>query len=413
MASYLRSLYPVTAINTKNGVATKSSRLAEMKAVWKPDKVRGAWVNFTTGGKFRKATPLLKVTRELQPGVGQTTISKFNGAPASVYTSGGGYRADIILSSNSGALRGGVGSLPSLDGTPVAPTSMRNEAVTKALLKIADSKAAIGEDLATFRQTLDLVKKPGWKLVTELTDLANDKNMRKFLFKSARQLARSKSLGEHAAAEYLKYVYGWKPLMQDIYGTMSFLQEMGKSKAFLLSGTGSASQQGQTAVNTIEDLSFNATSHHGPHEEKVNVKCKLWGRIDPNCTALLALNQLGLLNPLSLAWELVPWSFVVDWVIPIGSTLNALSAPAGLLFVDGSISVRTSLKGPYDHHYNVYDANATTNNYAGGEVLYEGYRRETLGNWPLAGFYINPKPFAGDRGLKALALAMTNLRGIR
>jgi hypothetical protein len=32
---------------------------------------------------------------------------------------------------------------------------------------------------------------------------------------------------------------------------------------------------------------------------------------------------LGLLNPENVAWELLPWSFVVDWFIPIGQYLDA------------------------------------------------------------------------------------------
>jgi hypothetical protein len=35
--------------------------------------------------------------------------------------------------------------------------------------------------------------------------------------------------------------------------------------------------------------------------------------------------SLGLLDPLTVAWELVPYSFVVDWFLPIGSYLSAWS----------------------------------------------------------------------------------------
>lgn len=35
--------------------------------------------------------------------------------------------------------------------------------------------------------------------------------------------------------------------------------------------------------------------------------------------------QLGLLNPEIVAWELLPFSFVADWFIPIGSYLEARS----------------------------------------------------------------------------------------
>jgi hypothetical protein len=33
--------------------------------------------------------------------------------------------------------------------------------------------------------------------------------------------------------------------------------------------------------------------------------------------------SLGLVNPLEIAWELVPYSFVVDWFLPIGSYISA------------------------------------------------------------------------------------------
>lgn len=33
--------------------------------------------------------------------------------------------------------------------------------------------------------------------------------------------------------------------------------------------------------------------------------------------------SLGLLNPLEIAWEVVPYSFVVDWFLPIGSYISA------------------------------------------------------------------------------------------
>lgn len=35
--------------------------------------------------------------------------------------------------------------------------------------------------------------------------------------------------------------------------------------------------------------------------------------------------SLGLYDPASVAWELMPWSFAIDWFIPIGAYLGALS----------------------------------------------------------------------------------------
>ena len=42
------------------------------------------------------------------------------------------------------------------------------------------------------------------------------------------------------------------------------------------------------------------------------------------------LSETGFSNPLSVAWEIVPWSFVIDWMIPVGDYLNGLDALCGV-----------------------------------------------------------------------------------
>jgi hypothetical protein len=39
---------------------------------------------------------------------------------------------------------------------------------------------------------------------------------------------------------------------------------------------------------------------------------------------LSALRQMGLANPATIIWERIPWSFVVDWVLPVGSYLQLI-----------------------------------------------------------------------------------------
>jgi hypothetical protein len=46
-------------------------------------------------------------------------------------------------------------------------------------------------------------------------------------------------------------------------------------------------------------------------------------------------------NPAALAWELVPYSFVVDWMIPVGDYLSSLDAVNGLTFRRGTLSRST------------------------------------------------------------------------
>jgi hypothetical protein len=64
------------------------------------------------------------------------------------------------------------------------------------------------------------------------------------------------------------------------------------------------------------------------HTCEVTVKYKT--RVTVNSTMLRDFAQLGFSNPLNLAWELVPYSFVADWFIPIGAHLSNLDAYQGL-----------------------------------------------------------------------------------
>lgn len=50
------------------------------------------------------------------------------------------------------------------------------------------------------------------------------------------------------------------------------------------------------------------------------------------------------LNPLLTAWELVPYSFVVDWFLPIGDFLAQAGSSAGLRFISGT----TAYYGKWD-----------------------------------------------------------------
>jgi len=397
------------------GVSHPSARdTYKVRQQWVPaTKVKGAWITLPNGSKFRKATALTKFVGWLEPGGRQATFGTRGGAPASVLSSPGGYQSDILQTSLSPNLRGAVGSFSKLQNAPVIPTAMQNESSTKALLKIASEKAGIGQDLATFRQTLDLIHKPGWSLVNAIKKAWQDKNLRPYFMYSEREIKHLKLFTRASAQTYLEYVYGFRPIMNDIYGIMEKMKEKG-SKDHLLYGNGSSTQSGSTNTGSFTDISYNALTNVASGDETAHVHSKIWGRIDPNCPGLRSLNQLGLINPLAIAWDLVPWSFVVDWVLPIGPVLQALTAPAGLIFVDASSSVRVTAVAGWDHHNKFLDSSAASNTYASGVLRYEGYNRITHSGWPLPGVWVNEHPFSNnDRWLKALALAITNLRFLR
>ena len=50
---------------------------------------------------------------------------------------------------------------------------------------------------------------------------------------------------------------------------------------------------------------------------------------------LVLFSQLGLVNPLEIVWEWFPYSFVVDWMLPVGGWFSVLFGDFGYDFVSG------------------------------------------------------------------------------
>lgn len=85
-------------------------------------------------------------------------------------------------------------------------------------------------------------------------------------------------------------------------------------------------------------------------------------------------------NPFELSWNLIPFSLVVDWVIPIGETLSAMDALRSVTWMTGSLSRKESFEGEF----------AVPVNSPGFEVVepyhitYKSHRRDTLSSIPFA-----------------------------
>jgi len=74
---------------------------------------------------------------------------------------------------------------------------------------------------------------------------------------------------------------------------------------------------------------------------KAKTKCKFVLRFRLASPLRSFAAQTGFTNPINLAWEILPFSFVVDWFLPIGPYLEAFTAFDGLEFVDGSQTLFT------------------------------------------------------------------------
>jgi len=291
------------------------------------------------------------------------------------------------------------------------PSGDRERAIVECLNKIADQKANLGEGLATLGQTIRMLRNPCQSLLDGILSAKRDRSLKPYMYKSFRDMIKQ-GVDKTLANRYLEYVYGWAPLMSDIYGLVELAkkQSQGPLIVHAKSTFNTTKFKGQGQWTYLSDTMHRVASSN----QERRVACSIWASVNPNYSGGRALNQLGLLNPVSLAWELVPWSFVIDWFVPIGPVLNALTAPAGLDFITGYVSNRVSSTDIFD--YQTWSLGEmpftaiTQTSPCNPRVTHERYDREALGGWPQPRLYLQPDPFKGDHFLKALALGISNLK---
>lgn len=206
-------------------------------------------------------------------------------------------------------------------------------------------------------------------------------------------LSRAKSVSD----QWLELHFGWVPLIQDIHAASNTLSktDFGSRR---ITGSGNLSAQSNERVdNSPSNFERNSV------RQKVNVRqvCRI--RVS-NPNAFLA-NQFGVVNPASVAWEAVPYSFVVDWFANVGQCLNAMTDFVGLTVEDAFVT--TFWQNSFDHSVQYLRPQ---------DFQYSHSDRTTqvrcVRGFGVQGPVLKLKPFKGlsvTRGATAIALVLQHL----
>lgn len=152
---------------------------------------------------------------------------------------------------------------------------------------------------------------------------------------AARKAAKPRKAMDKALSRgVLSIQYGWRPLLNDIYGSYEQLESKEHQEIyFIRKSSGFISH----AIDQWDTVGMSRVKTSAWVERKVYLKVMYAiSRLEARTMA-----QVGISNPALVAWELVPWSFIIDWFIPIGNYISSLDATTGLHFVGGSASTRT------------------------------------------------------------------------
>lgn len=207
--------------------------------------------------------------------------------------------------------------------------------------------------------------------------------------------------GKTVSAKWLELQYGWLPLVNDVYaGAMAIKEQLAPEKPSIQQF--SVTSSGETELIAPGATISSAWESSTESSAGASVKVRMRLRVGDPFWAYM--NSLNVLNPAYLVWVSLPFSFIVDWFLPVADMLQALTAPIGLKFTSGFVSIRTW----GEVNVKAFSRKDKTYVFQGGSVRATAraayFRRSRLTAWPGVFLYFQ-FPFSSDKRLfSAVAL---------
>lgn len=238
------------------------------------------------------------------------------------------------------------------DTTPFyySPKNFVEDCRNKAALRIQKQASGVQVNLAQFfaerKQTADLLASTATRIYeaaralkrADLRGLMRTLSIEssisgKSLANRIRRVERT-PVSKRLANHWLEFQYGWKPLLSDVYASAELIAAK-VADTQMTHGRLRSSSVGSGAESTHNPtvgIWVNRSTAH-----RVEVRSRLKYHLENVGSQVLA--QTGITNPALLAWELLPYSFIVDWFLPVGNYLEGMTAFDGFHIIDAGTSV--------------------------------------------------------------------------
>lgn len=192
--------------------------------------------------------------------------------------------------------------------------------------KLYSGNASLGVTAASTRQSREMIAKRVDTLKSEVPQLYAD-------------ALRSKRKGKDASGLILETMFGWVPLYSDIHSAAtSVIQEA--DRLDFVRGAGRAELTG-TRIN-------DRSSWRDKRTITGTVRVTLAAAVTIENPNRWLLERAGLLNYAAVAWDIVPWSFMVNAFSNTGSIVNSLTDFSGLRFTSSTETTKWDFTDDYE-----------------------------------------------------------------
>jgi hypothetical protein len=201
---------------------------------------------------------------------------------------------------------------------------------------------------------------------------------------------------------YLEFHFGWSPLLKDIHDACETLNA--PFKAFHVRSSAAAKWADPLNRNTVvnDGTWITTETRDGSYVQTVRLQADLV-IANPN---VAMLQQFGIANPAAVAWELIPFSFVLDWFVNVGDYLNSLTDFLGVELKNAQRMTFTRYTGTYlKNSKPLHPTSDNSHKYVWNSLKASCSRRVGLGAGPTIRLRAS-KPWGIRRGLAAASLLM-------
>lgn len=236
---------------------------------------------------------------------------------------------------------------------------LEQETYAKLRGKLYKGSAALGVTMASWKQSREMIV-DRYRQMSLQSDRferrAHTVIKRTRLSKNRRRVNIEMS---KLGSQYLEMVFGWQPLLTDIHAAVSTVIHSQPDTQRV-----TARARGHVSGETVIQVGRRWRGFNG------SIACTRSATVEISNPNRFLADRAGLLNPAAVAWDLVPWSWVVNLFSNMGTLVNSVTDFAGLSFPSSSITKKANLQ-----HTEVYTNSSGT---AQG-VYHTDYKYTNLG----------------------------------
>lgn len=172
-----------------------------------------------------------------------------------------------------------------------------------------------------------------------------------FNHRMLKRRAKDKNWKDDVSSAWMEYTYAWTPLLSDIDSAAKYLAEKHVRGYFPVQEVSRAHRLRYPFVSKNHG-GAPWYSYQVDLYDFVMSSCRYTYEVTPNWAYAggkpSTLEELGFTDPATLAWELLPLSFVVDWFVNVGQVLESLHEFQQWKVMRGLKSSRVTLRRNLD-----------------------------------------------------------------